>query len=117
MRRKCTIRALFLTRQSLGFKVMAWGMLAYAALAALHGLAPGIWAHFGEDESHGPFRLLIFTPLLAACLALFVVAVFIPQVIRPLHEAAPRHRVAWPAWSLRGPPSTPTPSRFVRPLV
>ncbi len=43
----------------------------YLFIAVLHGVAPGIWGKsFNGEEGKGPFRILMFTPILIVSLFL-----------------------------------------------
>lgn len=45
----------------------------YLFIAMLHGIAPGIWGKsFNGEEGKGPFRILMFTPLLIISLFFFI---------------------------------------------
>ena len=82
-------------------------LLAYVVIASLHGLAPQLWArHFGEDHDNGPFRILLFSPILAASLAVLLVCGMALHFSPPLPERCPSSRAAWSPRSLRGPPSS-----------
>ncbi|HOV33023.1 MAG TPA: hypothetical protein PLX23_06645 [Candidatus Hydrogenedens sp.] len=45
----------------------------YLFIAMLHGIAPGIWGKsFNGEEGKGPFRILMFTPLILIALFLCI---------------------------------------------
>lgn len=48
-------------------RVICIALTLYIFIAVLHGLLPGIWEKsFGGKEGKGPFRILMFTPLLVS---------------------------------------------------
>ncbi|MGC8737874.1 MAG: hypothetical protein ACP5UA_04405 [Candidatus Hydrogenedens sp.] len=50
-------------------KIVCIALALYLLIAVLHGLLPGIWdKSFGGKEGKGPFRILMFTPLLVLLL-------------------------------------------------
>ncbi len=50
-------------------KIVCIALALYLLIAVLHGLLPGIWEKsFGGKEGKGPFRILMFTPLLISLL-------------------------------------------------
>lgn len=87
------------------FKVLAWVLLAYVCVAALHGAAPQLWARYtAVGCENGPFRLLMFSPLIVVCLLLMLVHGVELQHVAPLSFLSPEGRRIWSARSLRGPP-------------
>lgn len=85
---------------------MAWVLLVYLIIAALHGLVPKLWArHYIDRQDNGPFRVLLFTPLIVTGLVVFLFRGLSPRFFSLPHVACPVNRTLWPAWSLRGPPS------------
>lgn len=77
----------------------------YVIIAALHGMAPGIWAKsYDGAEKHGPLRLLIFSPLLVLIYILAVLLLLVRRIPHPCPLRAFRSRNHRTAWSLRGPP-------------
>ncbi len=57
-------KKVFLQGQKL-LKLLCIALTLYLLIAVLHGLLPGIWEKsFGGKEGKGPFRILMFTPLL-----------------------------------------------------
>jgi len=50
-------------------KIVCITLALYLLIAVLHGLLPGIWEKsFGGKEGKGPFRILMFTPLIISLL-------------------------------------------------
>ena len=85
---------------------MAWVLLVYLIIAALHGLVPKLWArHYIDRQDNGPFRVLLFTLLIVAGLVVFLFRGLSLRFFSLPYVACPANRVPWPAWSLRGPPS------------
>ncbi|HEX72431.1 MAG TPA: hypothetical protein ENN65_03850 [Candidatus Hydrogenedentes bacterium] len=89
------------------FRVISGVLLAYVAIAALHGMAPGLWARsFNGEELHGPFRLIIFSPHLNA-LPFLCLAGALVLSLPAMMPADPHARIEFGfAWTLRGPPAT-----------
>ncbi len=92
-------------RRSAGFKIIGWIVLAYFLIAVMHGLAPGLWAKsFGGQEYQGPFRLLIFVPIVALYLFFLALAFLLIRLVQSYRITEPESGPPWTAWSLRGPP-------------
>jgi len=95
-----------LRKRRLGFKVLVWLALFYLVVAALHGVVPSLWSqYFGERHENGPFRVLIFTPVIAAALAVLILHGLRLHFVRHSILKSPVTRATWPAWSRRGPPA------------
>ncbi len=88
------------------FRCISGVLLAYVVIAALHGMAPGLWARsFNGEELHGPFRLIIFFPHLNALPFLSLAGVLVLPVPDPMPDD-PIARIEFCfAWTLRGPPA------------
>lgn len=93
-------------RRGAGFRVVSGLLLAYVVIAALHGLAPELWARsFNGEELHGPFRLIIFSSYLNALLFICL-AHALAVSLRVIAQEDPLVRIeCWFAWALRGPPA------------
>ena len=89
-----------------GFRIIAGVLLCYVTVAALHGAAPQLWAHYNDvGFKNGPFRLLIFSPVIVVCLLLSIACGSSLQYVSVHAYASPQRHTVWLAWSLRGPPS------------
>lgn len=57
---------IFIQNQKL-LKLACVALTLYILIAVLHGVLPGIWEKsFGGKEGKGPFRILMFTPLVVS---------------------------------------------------
>jgi len=88
-------------------RILHWAVIIYLLIAVLHGAVPAIWHHHVEKgDQDGPFRLLLFTPLLLMALPAFLPA--LQRRLTRLSEFAmcvfvrPEYLIVW---TLRGPPS------------
>lgn len=55
------------------YKTACYVLLLYLIIAVLHGLAPGIWSKsISKTETRGPFRILIFTPIITTLYFVFL---------------------------------------------
>lgn len=88
-------------RRSPAFRALAWLLLAYVLVAALHGMAPGLWAHVfeeGYEGAQGPFRVFMFGVYLPVCLVLVLLVSCAAQGGPwPRRESPPA-----PVWRLSG---------------
>jgi hypothetical protein len=92
-------------RRSRCFKAASAVLLAYLLIAALHGLVPQLWSHhYLEGRDDGPFRVLLFTLVIAAGLAVVLACALNRQFFQILPVVEPESRVLRRAWSLRSPP-------------
>jgi len=84
---------------------VAWLLLVYVVLAALHGAAPQLWLrHNAEGQTDGPFRVLIFTLIIAVVAVAFQICRTHLRVFHPPLVSCPATRTTWSPRSLRGPP-------------
>jgi len=87
-------------------KILSFIIALYLIIAVLHGIAPGIWKKsFGGAEGKGPFRILMFTPLL-------IFSVFISYLLYQIWDNTCSHKpkvcylkIFHEPYSRRGPPN------------
>jgi len=101
---KFTIGKVAINNQNL-IKFVCIALALYLLIAVLHGLLPGIWEKsFGGKEGKGPFRILMFTPLLISLLFFTLVKYNFRKTIF-LKPKTSSIRIIIQPNSHRGPPS------------
>jgi len=80
-------------------------VLAYLCVGSLHALAPGLWERYhGPQHENGPFRVLLFTQVITAGVAVVLLLAVVVPFAQPLPVTSPAIHHVWTPWSLRGPP-------------
>lgn len=101
---KTTIGKVAINNQNL-IKIVCIALALYLLIAVLHGLLPGIWEKsFGGKEGKGPFRILMFTPLLISLLFFTLIKYYFRKSISLKIKTSSIKIILLPN-SHRGPPS------------